>query len=121
MTKILFRITDVLAWLLFAGSMLSAVTAPFILPEHLPLKGEDPTFLRISSEVFVYASSALGFFLLARRKLAGFIFLVISIIVFAIIKPQIYQLFSLLGILVIFGLPWVLGSYVQPINQQRQP
>jgi hypothetical protein len=116
MIRILFSITDFFAWIFFGLTLVACVTAPFGHPAYLKMAGEAVTFMRVAFEMVGLGLVSVGFFLLAKRKIVGFLFIIIASILLSLVRENISEIYALIAILVFFGIPWGLGFYVHPIK-----
>jgi hypothetical protein len=116
MIRMLFSITDFFAWILFGLTLVACVTAPFGYSAYLKMSGEEVTFVRVCFEMLGLGLISVGFYLLAKRKAVGFLFIITASILLSLVRENISEIYALIATLLFFGLPWVLGFYVHPIK-----
>ena len=108
LTKLLFWISDILAWLLIAFSSLSAIAYPIAGPA---LARMDRQHLATSSIVFtclLWLSVAVGAFLITRRRVLG-LFLVIAPVFLTSSRAEwLASLVFATALALVFGLPFLL-------------
>jgi len=106
-TKIAFSITDIISWVL----IIVCVLASFGLLVDPKFSGwalfENSIILNMLFEVFVTLIHAFGFYLLIKRKILGFVLIVISTSIFWVITRNAINLYYLLIILMVFSGTWL--------------
>ncbi len=118
MIRVLFSITDFFAWFLFGLTLVACFTAPFGHPAYLKMAGEAVTFMRVASEMVGFGLASIGFFLLTKRKVVGFLFIISGSIFLSLVRENVAEIYALIVILLFFGIPWVLFFYVHPIKDE---
>jgi hypothetical protein len=107
---LIFRITDVLAWVLVVASVLSVLVMPFSEPEHYALKGMETPWDIIGVKAICNLLLAVGFYLYVKRKVIAFIFISLAFVGAAVVTNSLFSIWAMLGVLALFGLPWVLSA-----------
>ena len=112
-TTVLFIITDIVSWIMVLSCLLVALLLPF---EKEYISSWSQIFQNretaIMLEVISTLIHGLGFYLLFKRKIVGFLLLILSGSAFLIVTKDNMVLYYLIGVFGLFGIPWSL-SYFQ--------
>ena len=110
LTTLIFRITDLLAWVLIVASVLSVLVMPFSESEYYALKGVDTPWSIVCFKAVCNLLLAAGFYLYIKRKVIAFLLISLAFVSAAAVTASLFSIWVLLGILALFGIPWVLSA-----------
>lgn len=119
-TKYAFNLADIICWL-FVILSAAALISTFIPPSMTTWSiMELSQTIVISLEFINTLLSGLGFYLLIKRKLIGFILIIITSITALLATKffHIHTVYYLIALLVIIGSPWLL-SYKEITNAKE--
>ncbi|MCW8885703.1 MAG: hypothetical protein OQK12_10690 [Motiliproteus sp.] len=105
----LFKVTDIVAWGLIAISLLSVVAAPFSGPSYYESKGVPVDWVAIATEAGLNLCFVIGLLLYLKRKIIGFVFIVVTFVGYALLTGNSSNYWLLLVVLFALGLPWLLS------------
>ena len=105
LTKILFWISDILAWLLLAISALVAVTYPITGPAWARMEHQQLAASSIVATCLLWLSVALGAYLTTRRRAFGLLLITVPMLVAA---GGVEGLVPAAVMALVFGLPFLL-------------
>ena len=120
LTKYAFNLADIICWLiviLLIASLISTFIPPIITTWSI---AGLPKTAVVSLEFFNTLLTGIGFYLLIKRKVAGFaLILFTSIIELSATKFfHIHSIYYSIALLSIIGFPWIL-SYKEVINAKE--
>mgnify|MGYP000315434609 CR=1 FL=1 len=105
----LFKIADVLAWVLVTASILSVLLMPFTEPDYYALRGLETQWGTIGIKAFCSLLVAIGFYLYIKRKIVSFFFISLAFVGSAFVTASLSVIWMLACVLALFSLPWVLS------------
>ena len=114
----MFGVTDVISIIIIALCMLT----PFGLLLEPKYAGwsllENTALIKMSFELIITFLHGVGFYLLLKRKIIGFLFIIITSIIFIFIRNNIIYIYYLATILIFYAFPWA-TTYIELKNAKE--
>jgi hypothetical protein len=108
-TKALFWVSDLVAWTLLVFTALAALAYPASGPIYARMAGQPLSAWQIAGMSLTLATIAIGAFLLTRRRISGFILVLIPSVFWLSTGSYAMALIYFASVLAIFGTPFVLA------------
>ena len=108
LTRVWFRLTDLLAWILLCLCVLGALASPIAVPVFSRMNSESGSGWLLLAVSVAYLLIAFGAFLITRRRLTGLIFLLVPSAYWAATGVLVAAFVYLALVAVVFGLPYLL-------------
>lgn len=108
LTRVWFRLADLLAWILLCLCVLGALASPIAVPVFARMNSDSVSGWFLLAVSIAYLLIAFGAFLITRRRLTGLIFLLVPSVYWAATGVLVAAFVYLALVAVAFGLPYLL-------------
>jgi hypothetical protein len=107
--KVLFGFSDLVAWVILAIAAIGAIAFPVTGPIYARMTGQALSMWQIAALSLALLAIAVGAFLLTRRRLTGFVLVLIPAIYWLMMGFRSAALTYFAGAIAIFGTPVLLA------------